>query len=85
MISTGGGAVLAPENIRNLRHNGKIYFIDRALEDILPTSDRPLSSDRASLEKRYAERFEIYKSTADFHIKSDGMPDEISERIVNAR
>ncbi len=85
VISTGGGAVLADENIKNLHHNGKIYFIDRPISDILPTSDRPLSSDRASLEKRYAERFEIYKNTADFHIKAGKTPDETAERIVKAR
>lgn len=85
VISTGGGAVLDSENITNLRRNGKIYFIDRDLNDILPTADRPLSADRANLEKRYAERYDIYKNTADFHIKAADTPNATAERIVSKR
>lgn len=85
VISTGGGAVLKADNIKNLHRNGKIYFIDRDIDDILPTSDRPLSSDRESLEKRYAERYDIYKNTADVRIKVDDAPQEIAGRIVNER
>lgn len=85
VISTGGGAVLDLENIKNLHRNGKIYFIDRDINEILPTSDRPLSNDRTSLEKRYAERFDIYKCTADFHIKAAASADETAERIVEKR
>ena len=80
------GGILSDYSFENKEEeNGKIYFIDRPISDILPTSDRPLSSDRASLEKRYAERFEIYKNTADFHIKAGKTPDETAERIVKAR
>ncbi len=85
VIATGGGAVLDGENIKNLRKNGKIYFIDRDLDDIMPTSDRPLSSDRESLEKRYAERFVIYANTADCCVKAGKTPAETAERIVKQR
>ncbi len=82
VIATGGGAVLRSENISALRKNGRIYFLDRSPALLIPTSDRPLSSDRASLEKRYKERYEIYKATADAHIKSDGTPREICDFIL---
>lgn len=68
IISTGGGAVLRKINVELLRENGRIYFIDRPLDDIRVSNDRPLSSDRASLEKRYNERYGIYLSSCDKRI-----------------
>ena len=53
-----------------LRQNGRIWFLDRPLEDIVPTSDRPLSSSAEDLKKRYDERYDIYCSTADEIIKT---------------
>ena len=69
VIATGGGAVLNMANMEMLRENGKIYFIDRELDDISATSDRPLSSNRADLEKRYKERYPLYCGRCDKHIK----------------
>lgn len=81
VISTGGGAILKEENIRHLKANGRIYFLDRALEDILPTGDRPLSSDRAALERRYRERYDIYCGTADTRIPVTGDAQSVAETI----
>ncbi len=68
VVSTGGGAVLREENVNNLRRNGRIYFIDRPLEDIRVSDDRPLSSNRDDLKKRYDERYDIYLKSADKRI-----------------
>ena len=68
VIATGGGAILNNENIKLLRQNGRIYFIDRNLDDIVTTSDRPLSSTRADLEKRYNERYDLYTTRCDRRI-----------------
>ncbi len=65
VISTGGGAVLREENIENLRKNGRIYFINRLVEDIKISDDRPLSSNRELLKKRFEERYNIYCNSAD--------------------
>lgn len=70
VIATGGGAVLNKDNVRSLKENGRIYFIDRSLDKIAATSDRPLSSNRTDLEKRYNERYGIYVSSCDRHIKA---------------
>ncbi len=70
VIATGGGAVLNKTNVELLSENGRIYFIDRSLDKIVATSDRPLSSNRADLEKRYKERYDIYCSSCDKHIKA---------------
>lgn len=68
VISTGGGAILRSENVDALRANGRIYFLDRPLEDLRITSDRPLSSDFESMKKRYDERYAIYTSICDKQI-----------------
>ncbi len=68
VLATGGGAVLNSENVDLLRENGIVIFLDRALNDIEATSDRPLSSNREDLEKRYTERYPIYCASADYKI-----------------
>lgn len=78
VIATGGGAILREENVEALRQNGVIFFLDRPLEDIIPTADRPLSSDIQALKKRYDERYELYIKASDFHIKVDG---DISDTV----
>ena len=65
VIATGGGAILKQENERMLRRNGRIYLLDRPLEKLIPTDDRPLSCDRETLKKRYEERYERYHEAAD--------------------
>lgn len=70
VIATGGGAVLNPENVSLLKENGLTVFIDRPIYDLVTTDDRPLSSNRELLEKRYTERYGIYKSSAQAEIKA---------------
>lgn len=82
VIATGGGAVLKSENIKNLSQNGKIFFLDRPLEQIVPTSDRPLSSDECALKKRFEERYEIYKATCDERIPVDGVARHAAKLIL---
>ena len=81
MIATGGGAILREENVRHLRQNGRIYFLDRPLEDIRPTDDRPLARDAEALEKRYAERYPRYTVTADCRIPVEGNAESVAWAI----
>ena len=81
VIATGGGAILRKENINALKQNGVVFFLNRPLQDIMPTSDRPLSSDVEALKKRFKERYHIYKSAADFEIEIDGRIENAVERI----
>ena len=81
IIATGGGAVLKEDNVRRLKHNGTVYFIDRCLEKLCPTGDRPLSSDKEALKKRYEERYDIYKGACDVRIDGDGTVGEVAELI----
>jgi len=71
VIATGGGAILNKRNIDLLKENGIVIFIDRPLEQLVTTDDRPLSSNRELLEKRYNERYHIYCSLADCIVEAD--------------
>ncbi|MBQ9121199.1 MAG: AAA family ATPase [Clostridia bacterium] len=82
VIATGGGAVLRAENVSNLKRNGRIFFLDRPLDQIRPTESRPLSSDREALEKRYQERYPIYSSTCDVHIDTSPVRTENVNKIL---
>ena len=82
IIATGGGAILRKENVDALRENGKLYFLDRPLDELMPTESRPLASDRAAIEKRYNERYGIYASVCDERIAVDACPEKIAERII---
>ena len=81
IIATGGGAVLNKKNIEALKGNGRVYFINRPLDMLVATDDRPLSSNRADLEKRYNERYSLYTEYADVIIDGSGTVEEVAERI----
>lgn len=82
VIATGGGAILRKENVRALRENGKIYFIDKPLDELIPTSDRPLSSDRTAIEKRYNERYSLYCDIADVKVAVDTDANGVAKKIT---
>lgn len=82
IIATGGGAVLRGENVDALRENGRIYFIDRPLERLMPTENRPLASTREQIEKRYRERYGIYKAAADVRVFANCFPKAVAEKII---
>ena len=71
------------ENVRELRKNGKLIFLDRPLEQLIPTSDRPLASTREAVEKRYSERYPRYCSSADKILKTDGIAEHAASDILN--
>ena len=85
VIATGGGAVLREENVKNLKRNGKIFFIDRPLECLIPTEDRPLAPTADAIKKLYAERYEIYKCASDVHVDADGSAETVAERILKVK
>ena len=68
IIATGGGAILQRRNEQALRQNGVLVFLDRPLSELVPTEDRPLSSDYEALKLRYEERYKKYLAAADISI-----------------
>ena len=83
VISLGGGAVLRPENVRALRQNSEIFFIDRSVEYLTPTNDRPLADEKAKIERLYNERIDTYMDTADYIIDGDCDPDDVADSVIN--
>ncbi len=81
IIATGGGAILRRENLTALRRNGLLVFLDRPIEQLTATVDRPLASDREALCRRYEERYALYRAAADVYIKNDGSPEEAADQI----
>ncbi len=80
VIATGGGAILRDDNIRAFKRTGRIYFLDRALEALLPTEDRPLAATAEAIRCRYHERYDRYVATCDKRI----VVDENIEHTVTA-
>lgn len=85
IISTGGGAVLREENVRNLKRNGKLFFINADISRLRATDDRPLSDTVDKLTKLYNERIQIYKSTADVLVPDMQTPEAEAEYIIAKR
>jgi len=73
VIATGGGAILRDENVKRLRRNGRLYFLNRPLSQLLPTPDRPLASSAEAIEARYRERLPKYLAAADVELVTDGI------------
>ena len=81
VISTGGGAILKEENVRALRANGRLYFLDRPLEHLFPTDDRPLSRSKSDLSALFEARYPLYISAGDVRIDGGGTPNDVAEII----
>ena len=82
VISTGGGAILREKNVKFLKQNGIIIFIDRKIENIKPTDDRPLSNNQEKLKTLYKERYPIYKACADFTVENNKDINSVKNEIL---
>ena len=82
VIATGGGAVLRRENVDALKQNAVLVFLDRPLESLQPTDDRPLADDPSKLHALYLERRPIYLETADLTVAVTGTPEDTMNTIL---
>ena len=85
VISTGGGAILRDENLRCLRRNGQLFFLDAALSRLRATADRPLSNTEDKLSKLYDQRIDRYRATADVTVPDMDTPEAESAYILEKR
>ena len=83
VVSTGGGVILNEENVKNLKANGTVYFLDRNVEELIPTDDRPLADKKEKIMKLYEERLPIYNSTCDVKINVAGGVEETLNEILS--
>ncbi len=91
IISTGGGFVLNPDNINNLRKNGIVFFLDVDFSVIekriyKASQTRPLmrNSSIEEIRQRYMKRQEFYDN-CDYKIKvlKNDTPESVSEKILS--
>lgn len=85
IISTGGGAILREENVRALKRNGKLFFINAELSRLRATDDRPLSDTEDKLVRLYNERIGIYQATADIVVPDMETAEAEAEYIIRKR
>ena len=85
IISTGGGAVLRKENVRALKRNGRIFFIDADLKRLTATEDRPFSDTEEKLKRLYNERIDIYRASADVTLPDMETPKALADYISEKR
>ena len=81
IIATGGGIVKDWENVRRLRQSGKVYFLDRSLDQLETDPSRPLSSSREALRQLYDQRIDLYRAACDQQIENNGSADETARRL----
>ena len=70
IVSTGGGSVMNPENVRIMKAYGLLVLIDRPLDQILgdiKLDRRPTLAEKGlpEVERVYKERIDTYRSVAD--------------------
>ena len=71
VLSCGGGVVKRPENLRALRQNGVVLFIDRPLDALTVGGGRPLSTSAEALRTMEAQRRPLYLAAADAVIPNE--------------
>lgn len=82
LLSCGGGAVKRAQNVRALRQNGVVLFIDRPLEALSVGGGRPLSSSAEALKAMEAERRPLYMAAADAVIPNNAAFEDAVEAAM---
>ena len=82
VIATGGGAALREENIYALQQNGIIFFLDRSLDQITPTADRPLANTPEKIAALFHRRYPVYLANCDYHIENNISPEDAAAKII---
>ena len=84
IISTGGGIVKNSDNVRLLRQNGVLIFIDRAPNLLAMGDARPLSKNAQAVQKLYTERLPLYRAAADVTVENSGTLAAVAAKIKEA-
>ena len=91
VLATGGGAVLRQENQKVMSSQGTVFYlmasIDQLLERTAKDKKRPLlqvGNPELKIKELIEERDEIYRSVADFVIKTDRRsPRTVAQEIAS--
>ena len=82
ILATGGGIIKKEANVRLLRHNSRIYFIDRPFEALVMSDpSRPLSSSAEAVRAMYDQRLPLYRKYADCIVDNSAAAETAVQRI----
>ena len=81
VIATGGGVVKDKNNYFPLKMNGKIFLIERDLNELC-CEGRPLSKDIETVKKLFDERKDMYEYFADCKVKNDKTALQVAEEVI---
>jgi shikimate dehydrogenase len=86
LIATGGGIVLRPENLRLLRENAFLVFLDRPVDaiakDLANDDSRPLVTGPEKLYRMERERRPLYLEAADAVLQNEADFSEVLDALV---
>lgn len=87
VVATGGGTFMDPESQQAMTVDGVAVWLDVPLETVIarlpPDGRRPLSADRAQMERLFSLRQSAY-ARARLRVDATRPPQEIAERILDA-
>ncbi len=91
VISTGGGAIMRPNNLTELKAAGPIVFLQTAFETVLKRSEaqgadgRPLFSSAAQTRELFDARSAHYRQAADISVSTDSASaEQVAEEVAKA-
>ncbi len=96
VIATGGGVILDPENVENMRKSGPVIWLKaspdiikaRIVQDQTTEEYRPSLTSKGLLEEIEEilnERYDLYKGAMTFSLDTDTLSiEDISDRIMHA-
>lgn len=82
VIATGGGVVTRPENLRLLRQNSLLIWLDRPLEQLQLAKGRPLSPNAQANANLYQQREPLYRAWADWRQPNEQSAAAAAEQIA---
>lgn len=90
IVSCGGGAVLRPENVRNMKQGGRIILLtakpETIYERVKDSTERPILNGNMNVEyitELMEKRRPLYEAAADLIIQTDGKSaEQICEDII---
>ncbi len=89
VVATGGGTVLRPENVEQMKTTGKVVFLETSLEMIWSRvknkKDRPLlkgQDPQSNLKAIFMARRPAYEQSCDFRVNTDGQSAETVARKI---
>ena len=79
VIATGGGSILDPSNVVQLRKNGWLIWLDRPVEQLAIDPERPLAADFPQVSALYQQRLPFYREATDETVKNTDLTKTVTE------